>query len=339
MKKILHLFIFTLVFNTGFSQVIDSIRLFTDEALIDVTLTTDYKKLSSESGIDVYQDAQISFRMPDSTKVDANITLAARGHFRRDYCQIPPILLNFETPASVQLNNLGKLKLVIGCGTGTENEQLILKEYLCYKMYNLIEDKSFRVRLLRVNFLDSRNRSKPFSQYAFLIEDDADMARRNGCKKLDVSGINTETTHRPTMTTVAIFEYMVSNTDWSVPNNHNIKLLADKKDPNGPPYVVPYDFDHSGLVNAGYAVPNEVIGTESVTERVYRGFGRTMDELNMSIEKFKSQKDAIYNLIRNFQLIREKSRNEMITYIEAFYDIINSPSKVKKEFIDNARTN
>lgn len=339
MKKILPLLIFTLLFNSGFGQGIDSIRLFTDEALIDVTLTTDYKKLSSENGIDVYQDAQISFKMPDSSKIDATIQLAARGHFRREFCQIPPILLNFETPASVQLNNLGKLKLVIGCGSGTENEQLILKEFLCYKMYNLIEDKSFRVRLLRVNFVDSRNRNKPFSQYAFLIEDDGDLARRNGCKKLDITGINTEATHRSTMTTVAVFEYLVSNTDWSIPNNHNIKLLADKKDPNGPPYAVPYDFDHSGLVNAGYAVPNEVIGTESVTERVYRGFPRSMDELNMCFEKFHARKNDMLNLIRNFTLIREKTRNEMISYIDDFYEVISSPSKIKDVFIDNARQN
>ena len=59
---------------------------------------------------------------------------------------------------------------------------------------------------------------------------------------------------------------MIGNTDWAVPNNHNVKLIYDKERKLAPPLVVPYDFDYSGLVDASYAVPNEVIGTEKVTE-------------------------------------------------------------------------
>jgi len=42
---------------------------------------------------------------------------------------------------------------------------------------------------------------------------------------------------------------------------------------------VAYDFDYSGLVNAAdYAVPSDMLGTQSVTERVYRGFPREIGE-------------------------------------------------------------
>jgi len=81
---------------------------------------------------------------------------------------------------------------------------------------------------------------------------------------------------------------MISNGDWSVPNNHNIRLIFDKNTPAALPYAVPYDFDHSGLVNASYAVPNELLGTEKVTERVYRGFPRKMEELQATFNIFKS---------------------------------------------------
>ena len=36
-------------------------------------------------------------------------------------------------------------------------------------------------------------------------------------------------TNRNMMTMVAIFQYMIGNTDWAVPNEHNIKLIFDNK--------------------------------------------------------------------------------------------------------------
>jgi hypothetical protein len=320
-------------------KLVDSIRFFTDEKLIDIALTTDIKKLQGESKEDAFQGASIEMHMPDSTTISQDIQVCARGHFRRENCTIPPILLNFSSAVPTPLYKLGKLKLVLGCGNSSEDEQLIFKEYLIYKIYNLIDPKSFRVRLVRVTYHDTRNKVKSFTQYAFIIEDDAEMARRNGCKKLDVTGINTENTERATMTVVAVFEYLISNTDWSVPNNHNIKLIGNKKEPNAPPYAVPYDFDHSGLVNAGYATPSEVIGTESVTERVYRGFPRSKEELAIAFQVFNAKRDKINAVINDFTLLKDKTRREMIKYIDEFYETINSPRQVESVFIENARRN
>jgi hypothetical protein len=172
-----------------------------------------------------------------------------------------------------------------------------------------------------------------------MIEDDDDMAARNNCIKKDKElKMQTENTDRATMTKVAVFEYFVSNTDWSVPGNHNIKLIYSKSNLKGQPYAVPYDFDHSGLVNADYAVPSEVVGTESVLERVYRGFPRDMEELELVFDIFRKQKDNFYSLINNFTLLKEKTRKNMISYLDEFYKTINSKSQVKSVFIDNART-
>ncbi len=319
-------------------QAIDSVKFFSDDKLILMSLTTDIKKLQQEKKLDVYQPANVSLHFPDSTAITEDIRVSARGHFRRDYCTIPPISLNFHNPTSPRLNPLGKLKLVIGCGTSSEDEQLIFKEYLIYKIYNLLEEKSFRARLLKVNYTDTRGKLKPFSQYAFLIEDDDDMAARNNCIQKKVKNVLTENTDRKTMTKVAVFEYFISNTDWSVPNDHNAKLIFSKANEQALPFVVPYDFDHSGLVNADYALPSEIIGTEKVTERVYRGFPRSMEELELVFDLFRSKKDNIYSLINNFALLKEKTRKSMTGYLDEFYKIINSKSQAKTIFVDNART-
>src|SRR5687768_4912573 len=200
---------------------VDSIKFFSDERVFELTLTTDIKKLQQEKKIDMFQDASVNCSFPDSSQVNESIQVCARGHFRRDFCSIPPLMLNFRTAGAPKLASLGKLKLVIGCGNGADDEQLLLKEYLVYKIYNLLEQKSFRVRLAKVNYRDSRNKIKPFSQHAFLIEDDNDMAERNGCIKQEKKQVLTESTDRELMTKVAVFEYMISNGDWSVPNNHN----------------------------------------------------------------------------------------------------------------------
>lgn len=321
---------------------IDSIKFFKDEGLIDMTLTTDIRELQSSKGEEIYQDASVSCRFPDSSVINEKIRIAARGHFRREFCNIPPLLLNFHNTTSPRLSSLGKLKLVIGCGNNTEDEQLVLKEYLAYKMYNLLEEKSFRVRLVRVNYRDTNGKLKPFSQYAFFIEDDDDMARRNGCEKREKAQFLTESTDRDMMTKVAAFEYMISNGDWSVPGNHNIKLIFAKKEQTVP-FAIPYDFDHSGFVNADYALPPELFterfGVEKVTERVYWGFTRTMNELQATFELFRNKKAAITSLLTDFQPLSARTRKNAVAFINEFYGIINDKRKVQEIFIENARKN
>jgi hypothetical protein len=221
------------------------------------------------------------------------------------------------------------------------DDQNLLKEYLIYKIYNLITDKSFRVRLLDLSYRDSSGLKKTVTQHAFLLEDVKELAKRNNCTDwtdLDSKKFNSETTDRRQMTIVAIFEYMIGNTDWSVPANHNVKIIHSKNDSLSRPYVVPYDFDFSGFVNTNYSFPDERLGIETVRERLYRGFPRTMEELNIAIDIFNKQKTNIYALIDNFNLLTQFTKKDVKLYLDDFYKTINDPAVVKDVFITNART-
>ncbi|MEN9547573.1 MAG: hypothetical protein RIR12_164 [Bacteroidota bacterium] len=340
-KPLLTTLLFFLFTQILLSQPIDSILFFTDEAPLEFTITTDLKALQSQKKPEkFYQDGTVAIKWQDNTIITEPIKVSARGKTRKEICRIPPMMIDFRTSPTSRLNHLGKLKMVIGCGTSQTEEELLLKELLCYKIFNQLSDKSFRVRLLKSTYVDTRNRIKSFSQYAFLIEDDGDVARRNGCHKKETAGhFNSEATNRETMTMVALFEYLIGNTDWSVPNGHNIKLIFDRNKENALPYVLPYDFDYSGLVNAEYAVPADIMGTEKVTERVYRGFPRTMDELQQKLTIYREKKLAIYAVINNFMLLSEKTKKGMIQYLEDFYSTINDTKAVQRIFIDNARIN
>ncbi|MFI5133571.1 MAG: hypothetical protein ACHQEB_04505 [Chitinophagales bacterium] len=322
-----------------FSQVkkVDSSSLFKDDRTIQITLASDYKKLLADKLKMTEQPATLTLRLPDSSSFTGDIGIRARGITRKQSCHMPPLMLNFKTANSGGLSSLHKLKLVVGCGPSADNERLLLKEYLAYKIYNLMTEMSFRVRLVNITYEDTKGKMKAYTQYGFLIEDEGAMAKRNKCKEVKNDGFNTESTQRKQMTLVALFEYLIGNSDWSVPNYHNVKLIRSKDAPESRPYVVPYDFDYSGIVNAYYAVPLEDQENKSVTDREYRGFPRTMDELQETIALFVKQKENIKNLIMNFEPLNSKTRKEVMDYLEDFFKTINDKTDVETIFIKGAR--
>ncbi len=319
-------------------QSIDKVDFFKQETILDVTLEAYWSKLIKQKNkIGQITPARIMTKLTDSSVVNEKLNLVVRGHFRRDHCFVPPIKMVFKKTDSSRMHPLKSIKLVNTCKLNSGNQQYLLKEYLIYKMYNLLTDKSFRVRLLNVNYRDSSEKKDGFSGYAFLIEDLKDMGKRNNCIEWTRGKILTESTDRKQMTLVSIFEYMIGNTDWSVPAPHNIKLIQLKEDPTSRPFAVAYDFDYSGIINTDYAVPDPLMNTETVTQRVYRGFSRTMEEISETLELFKQQKENIYALVNNFELLTNGSKKNMINYLDDFFDLINRPREVRSAFIDNAR--
>jgi hypothetical protein len=320
-------------------EQIDSIKFFTDQTTIQVTLETDLKDLLGKKQNERFIPANITMVFPGEDSIFEGIKLSVRGNFRRENCYMPGLRLDFHNPTSPRLYKLDKLKLVCGCSSGSDNEQLVLREYLAYKVYNELTDMSFRVRLAKVTFTDSKGKRKPYTQHAFFIEDVDNMARRFKMKEFETPIGSQELTDRETMTRVCLFNYYLGHTDWSVPNYHNIKLMAPKDDPNARPYAVPYDFDICGFVDPPYATIDERFSIESVRDRLYRGFPRTMEELQAVIKVFNDKKTNIYNLINSFTLLDNRSRNWLIKFSDEFYKTINNQRDVQRLFIDEARTN
>ena len=215
-------------------------------------------------------------------------------------------------------------------------DQTLLKEYLVYKIYNLITDKSFRVRLLNVNYNDTRGKVKPYEQYAFLIEDVDDLAKRHQCKKQEQGKFFPDFINREQATLVYMFQYMIGNTDWSVPFYHNIKLMIEKNDSLAKPYPVAYDFDMTGLVNPSYGEPHPDLGLKNLRQRLYRGYKRSLDEIEAAAKIFLEKKEAIYELINNFELLNTGSKKEMLTFLKEFYAEISNTRDLKYIFVDNA---
>ena len=140
------------------------------------------------------------------------------------------------------------------------------------------------------------------------------------------------------MTFVSLFQYMIGNTDWSIPKLHNMKLMVPKNDTLAKPFAIPYDFDYCGLVDASYAVPAEGLSIETVSQRLYRGFPRSYDELQAAIAVFKEKKESIMYYINHFELCSTRCRKSMLSYLDEFYETLNNKKKIESVFIINART-
>jgi hypothetical protein len=317
--------------------VIDKVKFFEEDKVLKATIVTNVGKILSGRMKD--SDSITSsclFYFNDSNAVSQRISVSVRGKFRRKNCVLPPLKLDFKKAGSAYAS-LGTLKLVSCCRPIEQYNQYILAEYLIYKMYNLFTEKSFRVRLLELTYRDSAGRKKDIVQNAFLIEDAKDMAKRNNMVEWKNGKIFTEQTNREQMTLVALFEYMIGNTDFSVPITHNIRLIYDKEKQKDRPFPVPYDFDYCGLVDAEYAIPADMFNLENIRQRLYRGYPRTMEELYTVINVFKGKKELLYALINGFNLLKASKKGEMISYLDEFYNILNNSREIESIFIKNAR--
>ena len=122
---------------------------------------------------------------------------------------------------------------------------------------------------------------------------------------------------------------------WSMAYQHNTEMFFDGKRM----IAIPYDFDHSGLVNAFYAKPTPMLKISSVTERVYRGVcNRNSEVFNNMRNLYISKEESIFNVLNSFEgLINEKEYKRIDSYLNSFYNIIKSDSEFKSKILDECR--
>ena len=308
--------------------LIQEVSLFGKDSPLHFTLKSDFKKFKREKFKDKYQNAQLIYKINDSTEVNKDVRIKARGEFRRKQCSFPPIRLNWKKTETVkqEFDNYYKLKMVTHCSGSEYYEQYILKEFLCYKLYNILSDKSFNVRLIQIKYIDTGGKKKnEFTTWSFFIEDFGMMAARNNAHKLKNEKLGIRNVEEQNMMEFSMFMFMIGNADWSVTGLHNLKLLKSKDFQQTKAWAVPYDFDYTGMIDAAYAVPDEErLGIKDITERVYLGPCKEEGEYKPVIEKFKNHKNEFYDKINNFEYISEQSKKEMIKYLDEFYSIIDS---------------
>ena len=316
---------------------IDSIPpLFSSHELLELTLAADFNQLRRDRGQDTeYRPGRISFAQPDGSHRSLAVGVKTRGitRLQRNVCNFPPLRLNFRTRDAEGTVFAGqdKLKLVVHCQDHRdEYEQYVLREYLAYRVYALLTPFSFKVRLARITYVGITN-NDTITKYAFLIEDDDEMARRNGRSILDQEGVHQTEIDEGEGTLFSVFQYLIGNVDWKVSGLHNVKLVLRDGDPI--PVAVPYDFDFSGAVNAEYAEPDRDSGLRSVRQRLFISPCRTEYDLSRALARFIENKDTIYQMYAGLEGFSETSIKTSLEYFDEFYRVLERPDAVRRVFV------
>ena len=318
-----------------------SFRLFEDDTPLEITLRFDLSTYLKAKPKEEYLKGRITFYPGKVDSISRNIRVRTRGVFRNEWCVYAPIELNFKNAdfGYSDLNSISKIKLVPQCTAGSESEKYVLIEYLIYKMFSVMTDTSFRVRLLTVNYIDTENKKKPFTQYGFFIEPVKMLTARTNSVEIVSRGLNQKSIYPDVMDRIAIFNYMIGNYDWAVPNQHNIKILKPLAfDTINLSAAVPYDFDWTGLVNAGYAIPEDKItGTTTVRERIFLGVCRSREIYQKDLEEFLGKKEEFYRVINEFPYLNSKQKTSMIVYLDEFFEQCTGKQKIINVFLKNCK--
>jgi hypothetical protein len=310
--------------------------LFQSEDTLKVTLEGNFGALARERDPEHAKTYSGVIRTtgPNNEAVEVPVQLTIRGSLRRKTCDFVPLKVAFAKDRAkgtiFEMRGSG-VKLVTHCHNTGEDEQYILREYLAYRLGNIVTNRSFRARLAHVTYIDSDKKKTVATRYAIFLEDDDDVARRLEGKIVD-DEFRFEQLHPVALLQMSLFEYMIGNTDFSIFARHNVRIVQG---PAGLVYPIPYDFDVSGLVNVPYAIPDPRLHIQSLTERVYRGPCRTPEQMEPFLNILRTKKDSVAAAIESVPDMTVTNRHQAEAFLNGFFSLIDKPSRVKHELIDH----
>ena len=290
------------------------------QEMVEVTLELNMSETFSDRKNQDKHKAIFSYQDRFGKLQNWNIKVEQRGRFRRMKCEnLPPIKLNFKKRdlADADLIEFDDMKLVTHCVNDAEKaKELLVKEYLAYKIYNQITNISFRVQFLKINYKDALS-GEVETQFGILIEDNAQLRDRIDADKDEKAyNLKPDKYNTKQIKVVALFNYMIGNSDWSMQEMRNVKVLVK----GGKRILVPYDFDFAGLVDAPYVQLRPEHKLTSSKDRIFLGFRDDASDLKSAKRYFKHKRDPIIKTIKECTLLSKGDKREMVQYINSFYD-------------------
>ena len=314
--------------------------LFQSNDVLQVTLEAPLNTLVRKKSKEDYLTGLFRYTDADGSRIEFDVKLRARGNFRHDNCDYPPVWLRLKKSQTKNtlFDKQDKLKLVVHCDSSPRYHQIVLREYLAYRIQNALSDLSLRVRLLQINYVDTDKQRRSEPRYAFLIEHKDRAAKRIGLKELEVAHTQVSQIYPAQLNLTSIFEYFIGNTDFSpiagAPGEdccHNY-ILFKKRDTKIT--ATPYDFDQSGFVDAPYANPSPRFRLRSVKQRLYRGRCINNEQVENSIQQFRDKRDIIHSLLEGQEGFTEDTREELTDFVDKFYKVIENPKDIENLILE-----
>jgi len=298
--------------------------------VIPVTVCADIVNLIEEKFEQKERTGLFSFTDSLGQKTTLPIRLETRGKTRLVRCEVPPVMIYFDKPAleDQRIKDYPKLKVVVPCFRDSLAEDLLYRELLVYKLYALISDYHFRVQAAELTCLDKTSQDTTHILPVFFIESDKEFRKRTETEEVNEYNVEWSDLDPEQAQIMALFQYMVSNTDWKIDHLHNLKYFRNHEE--APMVLVPYDFDFSGVVNSDYARPNPDYGQESVRQRVY--LGKKNKFLDKTIHLFREKETVILQTVDEDPHLSEASKKDIKSFLAPFFKSLKSRRGRKKAF-------
>jgi hypothetical protein len=317
--------------------------LFASDEILDVRFVAAFGDIALNRENTDYVPGKFQFKTDNGESIELDVGVRARGHFRRhrDVCLFPPLQLNFKKSqtANTLFAGQNKLKLVTHCQPRSYvYEQAIVSEYLAYRIFSLLTDTSFRVRLLRIEYADTdTDDDAGTSAYAFFIEHKKPLGERLGMQALDIEKTTIANLEPEFLNLSSVFQYLIGNTDFSPITGpegenccHNYSLFTTE---DGTQYSIPYDFDMAGIVNAPHSSPDPKLRLSSVKERLYRGRCVNNALLPETLDKLIGKRAEIEAIIGEQEGLSSSTRRDLLKFFSKFFRTISSERAVNRHLI------
>lgn len=318
------------------------LNFFENQNPLIIQLKYSIRAVKKQTNDSTYLASRLWYKDRTATWDSVSIKLRARGHYRREKCYYAPLKLKIKKAEArgTLFEETTKFKLVLPCLLERYNGDYVIKEYIAYKLYEIIAPYHFKTRLTRINLLEERGKRTNIHQLiGFVIEDIDAVAKRYDAREIERM-IHPLQHDAEASIQNTFFQYLIANTDFSTKLQHNQKIIfSDKKI-----IPIPYDFDMSGLVNANYAAVTNVQNLSGsiteVTQRIYKGYERDMVLIQQVREQYLEKK---MEMLAALELLKDEFENrnqysEAEKFIESYFEILESDKKFKKNIVDRLRT-
>ncbi len=309
------------------------LSLFEEDDLLEVSLRFDVSKFLKKADRDQTFDGIMTMHFSKSDSLESEVTLKYRGNSRYENCKYPPKRVTFNKPL-YEVSDSGRIKsmkLVNQCQQGSIYGDYVIREYLVYKLYNVLTDTSFRARLISLSYIDSENKRKPTTQYGILLEPERLLEKRLNLLENKTQSLSQKHMNPGIINRLAIFHYMVSNWDWSVPGQHNTTVFVSTRPEFASEGIpIPYDFDLTGVVNADYSIPPPDLGIETNRDRMFSGICRSREVYQGELMAFLGKKDEFYSVITDFPYLSKGEKKDIIIFLDRFFDQLENPRSLDR---------
>lgn len=290
---------------------------------VALTLETDMVTCKNNRKTDQYFPGVLTSVDGRSYKVDVK----TRGKFRRKMSEIPPLKIKFSKKELNRfgLDTMNEIKLVLPFSFDKKSEDLLIREYIAYRMWESLSPYSVRARLVQLTMKDVHLGTQQLI-YCILLEDKEEtLARMNGVLD-ETYDMDLDQFDGEQLALTSLFEYMIGNTDWDLKGFRNVRLVRIAGREQVIP--IPYDFDFSGLVNAPYATPSFESGKANVRQRFFMVNGLGQADFTAAVTKVQAARADLLALCDS-PLLSKKSVTYLHKYLNNFYDNMPTCSDVQ----------